>query len=63
MNYNNARNYFEKFLHENFDINDKKISHKINHTYYVVENAKYLCEYLKLDKTNTELVLIICITS
>ena len=40
MNYETAKNYFEKFLNGNFDISDKKISHKINHTYNVVENAK-----------------------
>lgn len=58
MNYDTAKKYFEKFLNKNFDINDAKISHKANHTYNVVENSKYLCEYLKLDKTNTELALI-----
>lgn len=61
MSYDNARNYFEKFLNDNFDINDEKIGHKLNHTYNVVENAKYLCEYLNLDKTNTELALIIAL--
>lgn len=61
MNYNNAKRYFEKFLNESFDINDEKISHKINHTYNVVENAKYLCECLKLDEINTELAMIIAL--
>ena len=61
MNYNNAKKYFEKFLNENFDIKDEKINHKMNHTYNVVENAKYLCDYLKLDKENTELALIIAL--
>lgn len=61
MSYNNARNYFEIFLNKNFDINDEKIIHKLNHTYNVVENSKYLCEYLNLDKTNTELALIIAL--
>ena len=61
MNYESAKKYFEKFLNDNFDISDEKISHKINHTYNVVENAKYLCEYLNLDKENTELALIIAL--
>lgn len=61
MNYNNAKRYFEKFLNESFDINDEKISYKINHTYNVVENAKYLCECLKLDEINTELAMIIAL--
>lgn len=61
MNYDNAKKYFEKFLNDNFDINDKKISHKINHTYNVVENAKYLCKCLKLNEINTELAMIIAL--
>ena len=61
MNYEIAKHYFEKFLKDNFDINDEKISHKINHTYNVVENAKYLCECLELDKTNTELAMIVAL--
>lgn len=61
MNYDNAKIYFEKFLNNNFDISDKKISHKVNHTYNVVENAKYLCEFLNLDRTNTEIALIIAL--
>ena len=61
MNYETAKNYFEKFLNCNFDISDKKISHKINHTYNVVENAKYLCKCLKLDEVNTELAMIIAL--
>lgn len=61
MNYNSAKKYFGKFLNDNFDINDEKISHKINHTYNVVENAKYLCECLKLDEVNTELAMIIAL--
>ena len=61
MNYDNAKKYFEKFLNENFDIKNEKINHKINHTYNVVDNAKYLCRCLNLDKTNTELALIIAL--
>lgn len=61
MNYDNAKKYFEKFLNDNFDINDEKISHKINHTYNVVENAKYLCKCLELDEINTELAMIIAL--
>ena len=61
MYYDNAKKYFEKFLNDNFDINDEKINHKINHTYNVVENAKYLCKCLKLDEVNTELAMIIAL--
>lgn len=61
MNYESAKKYFEEFLNNNFDINEEKISHKINHTFKVVENAKCLCEYLNLDEANTELALIIAL--
>ncbi len=61
MKFNNAKKYFEKFLSENFDIKDAKIKHKINHTYNVVENTKYLCKCLSLDETNTELAMIIAL--
>ena len=57
MNYENARKYFEKFLNQNFDINNEKICHKRNHTYNVVENAKYLCKCLNLDEINTQLII------
>lgn len=61
MNYDNAKKYFEKFINENFDIKDEKIDHKVNHTYNVVENAKYLCKCLNLDEINTQLALIIAL--
>ena len=61
MNYEIAKQNFEKFLNSNFDINDEKIRLKINHTYNVVENAKYICECLKLDEINTKLAMIIAL--
>ena len=61
MNFDNAKKYYEKFINNNFDINDEKIKHKMNHTYNVVDNTKYLCNYLNLDKTSTELALIIAL--
>ena len=45
MNFDNAKKYYEKFINNNFDINDEKIKHKMNHTYNVVDNTKYLCNY------------------
>ena len=61
MNYDKAKKYFDKFLKENYDITDEKINRKLEHTYNVVENAKYLCKHLKLDKINTELAMIIAL--
>ena len=39
--YKNAKKYF--------DLNNKMIMHKVNHTYRVVNNAKYICEGMELD--------------
>lgn len=61
MNYEEAKKHFEDYLNDNYDINDKKVNRKKEHTYKVVENAKYLCEFLKLDKINTELAMIIAL--
>ena len=56
--YNSANKYFNKFINDNFDINDEKISHKIKHTYKVVNNAKYICEKLNLDSLNTDIAMV-----
>ena len=59
--YNYANNYFYKFINDNFDINDEKINHKVNHTYQVVNNAKYICENLKSDNLNTDIAMVIAL--
>lgn len=56
--YNSANKYFNKFINDNFDINDEKISHKVKHTYQVVNNAKYICEKLNLDSLNTDIAMV-----
>ena len=35
---------FINFVNNNYDMNDTKVSHKLNHTLHVVSNAKFLCE-------------------
>lgn len=57
--YNSANKYFNEFINKNFDINDEKISHKVNHTYHVVDNAKYICERLNLDEINTDIAMVV----
>ena len=59
--YNSANNYFNKFINDNFDINDDKVSHKVKHTYHVVNNAKYICEKLNLDSLNTDIAMVIAL--
>lgn len=59
--YNNASKYFINFINSNFDIKDEKIDHKLQHTFRVVDNAKYICGKLNLDELNTNLALIIAL--
>ena len=59
--YNQAKEYFDYFINNNFDITDSKISHKLNHTYKVVDNARYICKSLNLDDINTNIALIIAL--
>ncbi len=59
--YRFAKEHFELFVKENFDLNNKKISHKLEHTYYVVDNAKCICKSIGLDKENTELAMTIAL--
>jgi putative nucleotidyltransferase with HDIG domain len=61
MNFEDSKKYFEEFLSKHFDMNDEKITHKMNHTYNVVENARYLSKELDLDEENTNLALIIAL--
>lgn len=61
MMYKSAKEYFGLFVKKNFDLNNKKIAHKLEHTYHVVDNAKYICESINLDKENTELAMTIAL--
>lgn len=36
MMYELAKQYFDKFVKDNFNLNDEKISHKMNHAYQVL---------------------------
>lgn len=59
--YNLANKKFTNFINDNFNINDEKISHKIKHTYQVVNNSKYICEKLNLDVLNTDIAMVIAL--
>ena len=59
--YIDANKYFNSFINNNFDINDEKVSHKVKHTYHVVNNAKYICEKLNLDELNTDIAMVIAL--
>ena len=59
--YISANKYFNDFIKKNFDINEEKVSHKLKHTYQVVNNAKYICEKLNLDELNTDIAMIIAL--
>ena len=51
--YKNAKKYF--------DLNNKMIMHKVNHTYRVVNNAKYICEDMELDDEDKDLAMVIAL--
>lgn len=59
--YEYAHKYFKKFINDNFDDDDSKIKHKVNHTYNVVENTKYLCNDMNIDYENTDLAMVIAL--
>ena len=59
--YIEANKYFNEFINNNFDIDDEKVSHKVKHTYHVVNNAKYICEKLNLDELNTDIAMVIAL--
>lgn len=53
--YETAKEKLINFIKENFDIENKKIKHKLSHTFYVVENAEYIADALKLSKEDKEI--------
>lgn len=59
--YNNAQKFFNLFIKDNFDLSDEKIIHKLKHTYHVVNNAKYICESLKLNQEDKDLAMVIAL--
>lgn len=56
-----AKKSFNQFINDNFNINDEKVSHKVVHTYAVVDMAKYIANDLNLDKENVELAKLIAL--
>lgn len=56
-----AKTRFQKFIDDNFDITDKKVSHKVIHTYAVVDMAEYIARDLNLDEENIVLAKIIAL--
>lgn len=59
--YNCAKEKLILFIKENFDINDDKIKHKLQHTFYVVDNAEYLAKKLSLSTEEIELAKLIAL--
>lgn len=61
MMYELAKQYFDKFVKDNFNLNDEKISHKMNHTYQVVINAEYICNDMHLNDEDKDLAMLIAL--
>lgn len=56
-----AKDKFIDFINTNYDISDNKIKHKLNHTFHVVDNSKYLCDKLNLDDETKKIAMIIAL--
>ena len=54
MNYNNAKQQFEKYL-DGYDSNNDKVRLKIIHTYGVVHAMEEICHRMQLSEEDTEL--------
>lgn len=59
--FSKAKKYFDKFIGGNFVANDEKVNHKVNHTYNVVNNAKYLCEDMNFTEEDTDLAMVVAL--
>lgn len=59
--YDYAKEKFLQFINSNFDINDKKIEHKLNHTFHVVDNAIYICNKMNLSNEDKNIAMIIAL--
>ena len=59
--YEFAKKTFNEFISDNYDVNDKRVKIKLDHTYLVVENVKYICRNIKLDELNTDIALVIAL--
>ena len=57
--YEYAKKQFEIYIKENFDMGHEKISHKLNHTYHVVNNAEEICRGLNLNDEDLDLAMVI----
>ena len=53
MNYNNAKQQFEKYL-DGYDSNNDKVRLKIIHTYGVVHAMEEICHRMQLSEEDTE---------
>lgn len=59
--FKSAKENFINYINKNYDLNDKKVKHKLNHTLHVFSNAKFLCDKMNIDKNNTEIALVIAL--
>lgn len=59
--YEYAKEYFDNFIKSNFDLSNEKIAHKLNHTYHVVDNAKYICDNMELSFEDKDLAMTIAL--
>ena len=56
-----AKNRFDKFISDNFDIKNDIVERKVTHTYNVVKMAEYIATDLKLSEEDKELAKLIAL--
>lgn len=59
--YDYAKKAFLQFVNENFDMKDKKVEHKLKHTFNVVDNAIYICDKMNLSTEDKFVAMIIAL--
>lgn len=50
-----------EYIKTNFDVSDDKIDHKLEHTFYVINNSEYLAGKLNLNIEETEIAKLIAL--
>lgn len=56
-----AKSRFDKFISDNYDPSDERISGKVDHTFNVVKMVEYIADDLKLNNEDRELAKLIAL--
>lgn len=59
--FEHAKEIFDAFINNNFDLNNEKIKHKVIHTYHVIKMAEYISDNLGLSEEDKNLAKLIAL--